>query len=354
MGRGIAVGVDAQRAVGVAEMTAGSELPLRILGTGVYRPREVIDSVAFDRRWQREPGWTERHCGVARRHRAAPDETSSWMGARAAEAALAAAGVDGTGLDAVVSACSVMEQAIPCLGVQIQQRLGLGASGIPAFDVNATCLGFMAALDLVASALATGRYRRVLIVSSEVASAGLDDNDPNTAPLFGDGAAAVVLDRAPDAASALLACQLATYGDGHELCQLRAGGTRLRVGDDPVAHAVGARFTMDGRGLYRLTRSHLPPFVERLLAAAGRGLDGIDCIVPHQASGQGLDHMVAALGMAPERVVRILPEVGNQIAASLPSALHQAIVDGRLRRGQHCLLLGTGAGLSLGGAVLRY
>ena len=335
-------------------MNPDSELPVRILGTGVYRPREVIDSVAFDRRWQREPGWTERHCGVARRHRAAPDETSSWMGARAAESALAAAGVAGDELDAIVSACSVMEQAIPCLGVQIQQRMGLGASGIPAFDVNATCLGFVAALDLVACALATGRYRRVLIVSSEVASAGLDADDPTTAPLFGDGAAAVVLGRCPDRASALLACRLATYGDGHELCQLRAGGTSLRVADDPVAHAAGARFAMDGRGLYRLTRNHLPAFVERLLTAAGRGLDGLDCIVPHQASGQGLDHMVAALGMPPERVVRILPEVGNLVAASIPTALHHAIVDGRLRRGQHCLLLGTGAGLSLGGAVLRY
>lgn len=345
-------------------------LPLRILGSGQYRPEVVVESVEFDRRWGRPDGWTERQCGVARRHRASARETSSWMGARAAEAALAAAGLAARDVDCIVSACSVMEQPIPCLGVQIQQQLGLGESGIPAFDVNATCLGFVAALDLVACALLAGRYRRVLVVSSEVPSAGLDPDDPATAPLFGDGAAAVVLGRAAGDAgrgardrasgdrdtdgSALLACRISTFGVGHELCQLRAGGTRLRVGDDAIAFAAGARFAMDGRGLYRLTRSHLPGFVDQLLARAGRGLGDVDCIVLHQASGQALDHMVAVLGLPPERVVRMLPDVGNLVAASLPTALHHAIASGRLERGATCLLLGTGAGVSLGGAVLRY
>lgn len=336
-------------------MAAMNSQPVQLLGTGRYLPHHVVESGAFDRRWGEVDGATERQCGVARRHRAAAHETSSHMGAEAARQALAAAGIGADQLDAIVSACSVMEQAIPCLAVQVQQRLGLGASGIPAFDVNATCLSFVAALDLVAAQLATGRRRRVLVVSSEIASAGLDPDDRTTAPLFGDGAAAAVLGITPATErSALLACRLATFGDGHELCQVRAGGTRLRAEPDAAAHAEGARFAMDGRGLFRLTRTHLPPFLDQLLAAAGVPLAAIDCIVPHQASGPGLAHMIETLGMDPARVVRTLPDVGNLVAASLPNGLHHAIASGRLQRGQLCLLLGTGAGLSLGGAVWRY
>lgn len=334
-------------------MSQRSPLPLRIAGTGTYLPERVVASSEFERRFAQAPGTIERTCGVRARHVASAAETSSWMGARAAERALVAANLQPRDLDCIVSACSVMEQAIPCLAVQIQHQLGLGDSGIPAFDVNATCLSFLAALDLIACALAAGRYRRALIVSSEIASAGVDPDDSNTAPLFGDGAAAVVLTRSDDAA-ALLASEMATYGVGHQFCQVRAGGTRLRVHDDPTAFADGARFAMDGRSLFRLTSRHLPPFVARLLANAGVTLREIACFVPHQASGLGLDHIVATLDLPEERVVRILGERGNQVAASLPSALHEAIATGRLERGQLVALLGTGAGLSLGGAVLRY
>lgn len=130
-----------------------------------------MPSTEFDVRWCKPLGWTFRANGVEQRHVASPNETSYFMGARAAQRALAAAQLAPQELDCVVSACSVMEQAIPCLGSQIQRALGLGESGIPAFDVNATCLSFLVALDLISCAMAAGRYRKVLIVSSESPSA---------------------------------------------------------------------------------------------------------------------------------------------------------------------------------------
>lgn len=335
--------------------TPSPRASLRILGTGVYLPRRVVASEVFDRRFGKRTGWAERRFGVARRHVAEPDETSSFMAARAAEAALLVAGLAPQDVECTISACSVMEQAIPCLGSLVQRELGLGESGRVAFDVNATCLSFLAALDLVACALAVGRYRRVLVVSSEIASAGVDPEDPTTAPLFGDGAAAVVLGAA-DAGqdSALLACELATYGVGHDLCRVRAGGTRLRAADDPEAHVRGSRFEMDGPGLYRLSARHFPRHFERAVAAAGVAREQLACVIPHQASGRAIEHMIGTLGLPLDRVVHILANRGNQVAASLPSALHEAIASGALRRGQLCTLLGTGAGLSLGTAILRY
>ena len=330
-------------------------LPFQILGTGNYLPRTVVHSDVLDARWGRAPGTATRQVGVRQRHVAAPDESSSFMAARAAERALAAAGLQAQELDVIISACAVMEQAIPCLGAQVQNAMGLGSSGIPAFDINATCLSFVVAMDLVAGMLATGRWQRALIVSSEMPSVGLNPDDPGVAALFGDGAAAAIIGRPSEGSGAgLLASHMCTYGEGVAHCQIRGGGTRLHAQAEVADWRRASWFEMDGPATFRLAARHFPGFLQTLLARAGLGLDALDCIVPHQASGRALDYLTHALGLPGERVIRTLPEMGNQVAASIPNALHHAISSGRLQRGDTLALLGTGAGLSLGGLVLRY
>jgi len=279
------------------------------------------------------------------------------MAVAAANSALAAAGLDASRLDGIVSACSVMEQAIPCLASRIQHQLGLGESGIPAFDINATCLSFLVALDQIACAIAVGRYQRVLLVSSEMPSIGLNPDDMATAPLFGDGAAAVILEAGrEDEGSALLASHMETYGHGGEFCRFRGAGTAFwpRPGAAPDAGDLTRYFEMDGRALYKLAARKFPSFLRHLLAKAGVNLADIATFVPHQASGKALDYLQAVLNVTPEKIVRILAQQGNQVAASIPSALHHAIGTGRIQRGDVVALLGTGAGVSLGGVVLRY
>ncbi|MCC4635164.1 3-oxoacyl-[acyl-carrier-protein] synthase III C-terminal domain-containing protein [Xanthomonas dyei] len=336
------------------ESSALNALPLRILGTGRHLPAREVTSHALDARWQLPAGTTFARLGVATRHYVGEGETASSMGAAAAQQALANAGIDSSQIDCLISACSVMEQPIPCQAVLIQRALGLGDSGIPAFDVNATCLSFVVALDMAANALALGRYRRVLIVSSEVASAGLDEAVPATAGLFGDGAAAVVVGRSSaDDDSALLSSRLSSYGSGADVCRIRGGGTRAAHEQDSAVDASRA-FWMDGRSAYRFAARQLPAFWEQLLHDAGITAAQLRYLVPHQASGGGLDHVVRALGLRSDQVVRILHATGNQVAASLPHALHHACVDGQLQRGEVFALLGTGAGLAIGGMVLRY
>lgn len=223
-----------------------------------------------------------------------------------------------------------MEQPIPGTACLIQRRLGLGGSGIPAFDVNAICLSFLVALEVVSLGMAARRWRRALIVSADIASAGLDFDDPEASVIFGDGAAAVAVE-AGDNGSAILGYRLETYGDGATLCQLEAGGTRLRPEADLDAFLAGGRFRMDGPGVFKATARRFPAFTAKLLETCGVALPG-----------------------AGERVVDIFADHGNQIAASLPSALHAAIASGRLQRGDLALLVGTAAGVSLGGAVIRY
>ena len=330
------------------------KIPIRIAGTGEYQPSRRVSSREFDARWGREPGWTEGRTGIAWRCFATAEETSSLMGAQAARRALDVAGWSARDLDCIVFTASVPEQAIPCTAVLIHRHLGLEGTGVPAFDVNATCLGFMTAFDIMTAALAMGRYQRVLIVSSEIASVGLNWDDMETAPLFGDGAAAVVLEAAGDSKSELLGSRLQTYSEGADLCQVRSGGTRIRVRDQLQQFLDGACFEMAGRETYRLALRIFPQFIRELLARACVDVADIACWIPHQASNKALAHLQAALELPVERVMHILTDAANQISASLPVTLHRAIAGGRVNRGDLIALVGAGAGLSLGGAVLRY
>jgi 3-oxoacyl-[acyl-carrier-protein] synthase III len=339
----------------VQMVNVSPSLPIRILGTGECLPGTCVQSQALDESWKKKVGWTLKHSGIERRYYASEGETTSFMGALAARSALAAAGMEAYELDCIVSACSVMEQAIPCTGVLIQRQLGLGESGIPAFDINATCLSFIAALDLLSVAMAAGRYRRVLVVSSEIASAGLRWDDPETAMLFGDGAAAVVLGQATEAdGSEILGTHFETFSVGADLCQVKSGGTRIRPRTQMDEFLRGACFEMQGRATYRMAVKRLPVFLDRLFQRANVALGELACIVPHQASAKGLDHLEATLQLPQDLLVRVLASRGNQMAASIPVTLHHAITSGRVQRGDLMALVGSGAGLSFGGAVLRY
>ena len=326
---------------------------MRIQGSGAIQPAMKVPSDALDARMGRPAGWTAEQFGVRCRAVASAGETSSSLGESAARAALDAAGWSPSDLDVIVGACGVMEQPIPGTAALIQRRLGLGASGVPAFDVNATCLSFLLALDVVSLGFAAGRWRKALIVSADIASAALNFDDPEASVIFGDGAAAIVVE-AVEGASRLVAYRLETYGDGADLCRLEAGGTRLRPNEDLETFLAGSRFQMDGPGVFKAAARRFPGFAARLLAAGGVTPSDIDLVVPHQASAAGLKHLQRALPELADRVVDIFADHGNQIAASMPSALHAAIASGRLKRGDLVLLVGTAAGLSLGGALLRY
>ena len=324
-------------------------------GMGAYRPREQRSSEAFDALFGKPAGWTHETLGIAARGVAGPDETASAMGAQAARRAIAAAGWEADGFDVLIGACAVMEQPIPGASVLVQEALGLGRSGIPAFDVNLTCLSFLSALDVVSMGFASGRWRRAVVVSSDIASAGLDESDPVACAIFGDGAAAVCLERGEDPAGpGLLAARFETYGHAKDVAVLRAGGSRLRPQDGLDAFLAGAKFEMDAFAVFKAAARPLPILIDRVLADAGLDREGVDVIIPHQASRPGIEHLRRLFPSDPSRVVDIFADHGNQIAASLPSALHQAWGNGRLGSGKTALLLGTAAGISVGAMAFRF
>src|SRR5580658_124980 len=341
------------RALKEEEIIRNQQISLEILGTGECVPSRRVHSEELDLQMGKPLGWTLKHTGVESRAFTADGEDVVSMGAMAAKQALKNADIEARDLDAIIAVGSVPAQPIPCTAAFLQRALGLSTSGIAAFDINATCLGFLAALDLVAQSIATGRYRSVLIVASERPSVGLDWKDAGTAGLFGDGAGAIVVGATRRPGAALLATHFQTFSDGVEFCQMRSGGTNIHPRLQPDEFLAGTVFEMRGRQVYRQAAERLPSFLNTLFDRAGVTSHDVVTWVPHQASGHALTHIQNVLGISDERLIWTLPTHGNQVAASLPVALHHAFISNRAPPGAIIAVVGTGAGLSIGGAVLR-
>lgn len=327
--------------------------PVSILGSGHALPGRIVTSAELDTRLGLRAGSVARISGVIQRHVAGPRETAASLGALAARRALTAAGLEPHQVDLVACASGTMDQGMPSNAALLHLELGLGPSGIPALDVNASCLGFLAALDTLSWPLVAGRYRRIVLVCSDIASCGLDWQQVEVCGIFGDGAAAVVLGLG-DGGPKIIASSLRTYSEGAHLCEIPGGGSRYHPRRIEVPFEPLTSFAMQGKGVFRLAAKHLPALKDELLDQAGLSQAQIDWVIPHQASHRAMQHAARRLGFKRDKVIDIFAMHGNQVAASLPTALDIAIRDGRIQRGQRLLLIGTGAGLSLGGMVLEY
>ncbi|MEI7026783.1 beta-ketoacyl-ACP synthase III [Paenibacillus sp. y28] len=327
---------------------------VKIIGTGKYMPKRRVSDTEMDRLLGVPDGWVRKKTSVRYRYFAG-EETASQMGARAAYAALESAGLAFEEVDCLVSTSGTMEQPIPCTAALIQEAMGQQQSGVPAFDINSTCLSFVAGLDVMSYMVQAGRYRHVLLVSTEVASKGLNWQQKESAALFGDGAAAAVIGPSgPGEPSKILSAAMETYSEGAHLSEIRGGGSGLPAGSCDQTKAEDYLFDMQGEAIFRMASKRLPAFLDRLLNDAGSEIKDLKLVIPHQGSAIAMELLRRKLRISKEQLLYITPDHGNTIAASIPMGLHEAASQGLIKRGDRLLLLGTSAGLTLGGVVLDY
>lgn len=314
---------------------------VRIERLAWYVPPRVETAADLAPRLGRSANWILSRTGVAERRVA--DEAMDILAARVVRQVCP----DGPP-DLLINASLTPIQLIPDSSVFIQAALGW--SGIPSFSIHATCLSFLVALQNAAALLAAGAHRRIVVVSAEQGTVCRDAEHPESAALIGDGAAAVLL--VADENSRLLGLRMATFPEFADLAELRGCGTRAHP-NSPATVPADNLFRMNGPRIYKAAVHRVYEQVGKLLADVGLRAADIDLLVPHQASGPGVEAM-QKLHVPKDRIVDIVGTYGNCIAASLPMALAIASEQGRLRRGDHVLLVGTGAGLGIGAAVLRW
>ncbi|ESZ36125.1 3-oxoacyl-ACP synthase [Mesorhizobium sp. L2C067A000] len=325
---------------------------IRIIGTGRAVPARCVTSRALDARLGFGDGHFEAATGIIERY-VCEAESQVDLACAAARLALADAELEAGSVDLVIGGCGVPYQPLPSTAPLVMQRLGLADGSAAAFDVNSTCLGFLTAFETASRLIEAGQCRTALVFSSEIASRALPWQDqPEIAALFGDGAAAAVLQQAPSEGR-VAANLMRTYPSAYAACSIGSGGTRFDFHREPEEFARHSLFHMEGKELFRVTSRHFNGFVAELLDRAGWRHDDVDLVVPHQASPFALAHMARQTGFAREKLVDIAARYGNQIAASIPFALDVARREQRIVPGAKVLFLGTSAGVSFGGMALE-
>jgi 3-oxoacyl-[acyl-carrier-protein] synthase-3 len=319
----------------------------KIIGSGGYLPPRIVsnDDLAADlatRQIETSDSWIVERTGIRQRHLADAGTTTSQLATRAAEIALADAGVTADDIDLIIVATSTPDFVFPSTACLVQANLG--AKGGAAFDVQAVCSGFVYALTIADSFIQAGRAKTALVIGAEVFSRILDWNDRSTCVLFGDGAGAVVVKASDE--PGIMAAQL--NADGSQMKILCAAGN--------VAHGevVGDPFLrMDGQAVFKLAVTSLTKSAIDVCEQAGVQLEDIDWLVPHQANVRIINFLGRRLSVPDEKVVITVDKHANTSAASVPLAFDVARRDGRIKAGNLVMMQGVGGGFTWGSVLVK-
>jgi len=311
--------------------------------------------------------WIVERTGIRERRLVSPGEATSDLAIEAARRALDDAGVAARDVDLIIVATACPDMLFPSTACLVQRALG--ARQAAAFDLAAACTGFIYALAMAEGTIAAGRAETVLVIAAETLSRITDYADRATCILFGDGAGAVVMrrarpadpttgrpvgpaaDRAPE--SGLLSVFLAADGEGADILSLPAGGSRRPASAETVASGLHY-IHMNGPEVFKFAVGAMVRAVRESLKASSLSLADIDLFVPHQANARIVDAATRFLRVPPGKVFHTIEKYGNMSAASIPISLDEARRQGRLRPGDSVLLVAFGAGMTYGGAVLRW
>lgn len=317
-----------------------------IKGVGSYLPARILTNAELAARIETSDEWITQRTGIRQRHIAAEGETTSMLAIRAAEAALAQAGLTAADIDLIVLATATPDYTFPATSTQVQAALGITRGA--AFDVSAVCSGFVFALATADKFLATGAFARALVIGAETFSRILDWQDRTTCVLFGDGAGAVVLEAGGKAQGmadrGILTMHLRSDGRHRE---------KLYVDGGPSFNQQVGHLRMEGREVFKHAVGMITDVVVDAFAATGLDAQSIDWFVPHQANRRIITASAEKLGIAMEKVVLSVDQHGNTSAASIPLALDLAVRDGRIKPGQSVLIEAMGGGFTWGSAIFR-
>jgi 3-oxoacyl-[acyl-carrier-protein] synthase III len=318
-----------------------------VLGCGAYLPSRVVTNAELAQTVDTSDEWIVQRTGIRERHVAAQGEYTSDLAIHAARAALADAGIDAQSVDLILLATSTPDRSFPASAVTVQAALGITQGA--AFDLQAVCSGFVYGLATADSLLKAGLFKRALVIGSETFSRLLDWKDRTTCVLFGDGAGAVVMELQPQAGTnedrGILTAHLRS--DGRHMGKLYSDGGVSTTGTAGVVK-------MEGRAVFKHAVAMITDVIDAAFKATGYTAADIDWFVPHQANKRIIDDSAHKLGIDPKKVVITVDKHGNTSAASIPLALHAAVGDGRIKRGDLVLLEAMGGGFTWGSVILRW
>jgi 3-oxoacyl-[acyl-carrier-protein] synthase-3 len=324
----------------------------KIIGVGAGLPVSVVTNEDLTRLVDTSDEWIETRTGIKERRIVNETESATGLATEAARDALAYAGINGDTIELVIVATSTPDNLYPSTACQVQAAIG--ASRAVAFDMEAACTGIVYALSVGQQFIGSGTYKRVLVIGVDVHSRFLNWEDRNTCILFGDGAGAFVLEATEQSDNQMLGTYLRADGNGGHLLWIPNTGTQYPHAGTDGPQPTTRFLQMNGRAIYEFAVNAVPEAVRQATAAAGITVDDIDYMVPHQANIRIIKAAADRLGIKKEQVVTNVDEMGNTSAASIPLALWSAIRRDKVKIPSTMCLVGFGAGLTWGSAVVRW
>jgi 3-oxoacyl-[acyl-carrier-protein] synthase-3 len=321
-----------------------------ILGVGTYVPEKIMTNSDLEKMVETSDEWIQKMTGIKERRIAAPEEATSDLAYNAAIKALKASNTKAEDIDLIVVATMTADYQTPSVSAILQKRLG--AHHAAAFDIGAACSGFVYGLEAGGNFIATGIYKKVLVIGAETFSRILDWEDRGTCILFGDGAAAAVLGEVEEGYG-VIGSHLGADGDLEDVLVIPSGGSR-----EPATHETvdkrGHYLKMKGPEVFKFAITVVPNAVEKVLEDAKMGIDDIALIVPHQANMRIIKSAAKRLKFPLEKFVVNLDRYGNTSAASVGLALGEALENGMIKKGDNIAMVGFGAGLTYASCVIKW
>ena len=315
---------------------------------------KAVQSIQIEKEMGWPEGWSMRYSGVRKRHWVDHPDSNGELGAKSALKALEAAKMSLKKVDLIIFAGATYDYPLPNQSSIIKSKLDKSNTlNIPCGDVDTTCLSFITGLEIAVEKIALEKAETILLISSEVASNGLNPDSREVYTLFGDASAAFVITKGKNIT--LMNSMLKTYSEGVYDTIIKGGGNKM----PPKMYDFDARnhsFQMNGKRLLRLGKRELPIFMKEFFSTIGINPKKIEHCIPHQASKAGLIIFESCFPLKKYgvRVVSTLEDYGNCIAASIPMTLSMHLEKNQIIEGERCLLVGTSAGFGIGAALLQF
>jgi 3-oxoacyl-[acyl-carrier-protein] synthase III len=335
---------------GIVRGSNHTERYAHITGWGMAVPEQVLTNHELAKTVDTSDEWIVSRTGIRQRRIANGRETTCSMAVEAARHALEVADLSPRQIDLVIVATSTPEHIFPATACLVQDALGAVTAG--AFDLSAACSGFIYALGMAANSIRSGAVETALVIGSETLSRIVNWQDRGTCILFGDGAGAFVLQASP-VPGGVLSSLIRSDGSGASSLWVPAGGSRIPASLNSVRNNQHY-IHMDGKEVYRFATRVMASAAREVVQAAGLSMEDIALLVPHQANRRIIESAARSLNLPDDRIMVNLDRYGNTSTASIPIAVCEAVAAGRVRPNDHLVLVGFGAGLTWGAAVVQW
>lgn len=326
----------------------------KILGTGKYHPEKIMTNEDMSKLVDTSDEWIVQRTGIKERRIGDPaTDYPSGMAEHASRLAIKEAGIEPNDIDLILFSVTLPDMLFPNTASCLQEKLGI-TNHCGALDINAACTGWVYGLTMANSLIQTGLYKNILLIGTEMTSSFNNWEDRNTCVLFGDGSGAVVLGRAADSdGSQIHDSILSSDSSKKDALILPNGGSKSPLNAEIIANRE-QYMSMDGQVIFKNAVKTMSSHCKTLLDRNNLTIDDIDWFIPHQANLRIIETTGKLLKCPEEKVIVNVEKYANTSSASVPAALHEAVNDGRIKRGDKLLFAAFGAGVTSGATLLTF